>query len=261
MAINDGGQVVGFVGAGHAFSWTAADGMVDIGTLGGSESMAFAVNAGGQIVGWAYPAGSWQKHAVIWQRAVAPVVTLAVPGLVAAPDLIGGPVFFTVSSTIGTPTCTADGAPFASGGLLALGPHTIVCAATDAPTGLQDSKSAPVTLVLSGGPIGPQGPKGDAGATGPQGPTGDKGDKGDRGDIGPAGSTGPAGPQGPKGDLAALPAGSVIEFVTDVPPPAGFRLVGTYVRELRPADPGRDSRDRDDDRRVVRLRVNVFVKQ
>lgn len=65
-AISDAGQVVGTSGVQHpgmtngmqaavgpyqAFSWTAAGGMVGLGTLNGSESYADDVNASGQIVG------------------------------------------------------------------------------------------------------------------------------------------------------------------------------------------------------------------
>ena len=34
----------------HAFRWTAATGMVDLGTLGGPESAAFAVNGDGSVI-------------------------------------------------------------------------------------------------------------------------------------------------------------------------------------------------------------------
>ena len=48
-AVNNHGQVVGDSG-GHAFSWTAAGGMVNLGTLGGFYR-AVAVNDKGQVVG------------------------------------------------------------------------------------------------------------------------------------------------------------------------------------------------------------------
>ena len=55
-AVNDSGQVVGdsFTAgdaARHAFSWTPTGGMVDLGTLGGTYSIAYAVNGSGQVVG------------------------------------------------------------------------------------------------------------------------------------------------------------------------------------------------------------------
>src|SRR5216110_2445217 len=53
-AVNDSGRVVGVVGgaAFRAFSWTPADGMIDLGNHGcGGDSEATAVNASGQIVG------------------------------------------------------------------------------------------------------------------------------------------------------------------------------------------------------------------
>src|SRR5262249_38411696 len=45
-------------GDSHAFSWTRGAGMTDLGTLGGGESEASAVNSRGQIVGRSNPTGS-----------------------------------------------------------------------------------------------------------------------------------------------------------------------------------------------------------
>jgi uncharacterized membrane protein len=50
----------------HAFSWTQAGGIVDLGTLGGTHSNALAVNANGQIVGDAATAGDAADRAVLW---------------------------------------------------------------------------------------------------------------------------------------------------------------------------------------------------
>src|SRR5688572_17752089 len=58
MGINASGQVVGMSnlssGARRAFLWTAAGGMVNLGTLGGSESEATGINRLGTIIG-----GGW----------------------------------------------------------------------------------------------------------------------------------------------------------------------------------------------------------
>jgi probable HAF family extracellular repeat protein len=57
VAINSSGQVVGSSqtadGNMHAFSWTAAHGMIDLGTLGGPNSEAVAINNTGQVIGTA----------------------------------------------------------------------------------------------------------------------------------------------------------------------------------------------------------------
>ena len=72
--VNDSGQVIGSnfaPGTGeqnHAFSWTAAGGMVDLGTLGGPLSQAFAVNDSGQVVGASDTAGG-ERHAFSWTAA------------------------------------------------------------------------------------------------------------------------------------------------------------------------------------------------
>ena len=62
-AVNSNGQVVGVSSLNtacpgcpdpddeHAFSWTANGGMIDLGTLGGFNSFASAVNASGRVVG------------------------------------------------------------------------------------------------------------------------------------------------------------------------------------------------------------------
>ena len=55
-AVNDSGRVVGVVYGAEfrAFSWTPAEGMIDLGTLGGTTadfSIAVAVNDSGEVVG------------------------------------------------------------------------------------------------------------------------------------------------------------------------------------------------------------------
>jgi probable HAF family extracellular repeat protein len=78
--INSTGQVTGFAfTAGspqqlsHAFLWTptSANGtigvMVDLGTLGGSSSTGFAINASGQVTGISDTSGGGLQHAFLWK--------------------------------------------------------------------------------------------------------------------------------------------------------------------------------------------------
>ena len=72
-ALNNSGQVVGWITVGlmqdvHAFSWTAAGGLVDLGTLGGNFSYAEDVNESGHVVGVSTTA-SGEYHAFVWTRA------------------------------------------------------------------------------------------------------------------------------------------------------------------------------------------------
>ena len=66
---NDAGQVVGgaYTGDGeHAFSWTSGEGMVDLGTLGGSHSRAEGVNQAGNVVGYASTTADAAQHTFSW---------------------------------------------------------------------------------------------------------------------------------------------------------------------------------------------------
>src|SRR3954469_23342798 len=78
-AINASGQVSGSSltngdAAYHAFLWkpTTPNGtsgaMYDLGTLGGTESFAGAINTSGQIAGFSYPTGNAAYHAYLWTR-------------------------------------------------------------------------------------------------------------------------------------------------------------------------------------------------
>lgn len=68
MDINNRGDIVGFStinGQTHAFLWTQSGGMQDLGTLGGAESRANAINDSGQVVGSAQNAAGVQR-AFLW---------------------------------------------------------------------------------------------------------------------------------------------------------------------------------------------------
>lgn len=65
LGINSSGQIVGWYHGGQAFSWTRTGGFVNLGTLGGGDSIAWAINDAGQVTGQArtpdggYPAFIW----------------------------------------------------------------------------------------------------------------------------------------------------------------------------------------------------------
>jgi probable HAF family extracellular repeat protein len=74
VAVNAGGQVVGWAWtadrAQHAFSWTQARGIVDLGTLDGFvQSAAAAVSDSGQVVGSAYTGEYEVERAFSWTEA------------------------------------------------------------------------------------------------------------------------------------------------------------------------------------------------
>jgi probable HAF family extracellular repeat protein len=79
-AVNASGQVAGEAySAGdqfrHAFLWQSSTGMIDLGTLGGPEAEANAINRSGQVVGWADTAATdptWGPiyHPFLWQNGV-----------------------------------------------------------------------------------------------------------------------------------------------------------------------------------------------
>jgi probable HAF family extracellular repeat protein len=88
--VNANGQVVGAASSpgftqSHAFSWTAGGGTTDIGTLGGRNSSAAAVNDAGEVVGWAHRVDN-SMHAFSWTTAngITDVGTLGGPYSVAA---------------------------------------------------------------------------------------------------------------------------------------------------------------------------------
>lgn len=84
-AINDLGQVVGYVGIGqsyHAFVWTLAGGMVDIGGLSGSvSSYATAINNAGQVAGYSTDALG-HNRAFRWSASEGMIALGVLPGTV-----------------------------------------------------------------------------------------------------------------------------------------------------------------------------------
>ena len=48
--------------AAHAFLWNKVTGMIELGTLGGSQSDAFGLNGSGQVVGISSTTGDAQQH-------------------------------------------------------------------------------------------------------------------------------------------------------------------------------------------------------
>jgi probable HAF family extracellular repeat protein len=73
FAINDAGQVAGSSDSPsghHAFLWTQAEGMIDLGTLPNCcFSQALAINPAGQIVGLSVAPGTALFHAFSWTKA------------------------------------------------------------------------------------------------------------------------------------------------------------------------------------------------
>src|SRR6266568_4114010 len=83
--INNLGQVVG-TSANHAFLWENGT-MTDLGTLGGSLSVANAINDRGQVVGESTTA-SGEKHAFLWDHGV--MKDLGTPGETSSAQCING---------------------------------------------------------------------------------------------------------------------------------------------------------------------------
>ena len=64
----------------HAFAWTASDGMIDLGTLGGLRSEARAVNDHGDVIGWSLRLGSNWERAFVWTPAEGMMDLVPLPG-------------------------------------------------------------------------------------------------------------------------------------------------------------------------------------
>jgi probable HAF family extracellular repeat protein len=66
MVVGMSCTVSGF-GADHAFLWTSESGMIDLGTLGGSRSVASGINDAGLVVGTS-TVSDGHSHAFLWSR-------------------------------------------------------------------------------------------------------------------------------------------------------------------------------------------------
>ena len=61
------GPLLGFLTTG-SFFWDKGKGMVDLGTLGGTCTLATNLNSRGQVVGLSYLTGDQSSHAFVWDR-------------------------------------------------------------------------------------------------------------------------------------------------------------------------------------------------
>jgi probable HAF family extracellular repeat protein len=62
-----GGNVVSSALTQHALLWTPSGGMMDLGSLGGTNSMALGINRSNQVVGWSLTS-SGETHPFLWTR-------------------------------------------------------------------------------------------------------------------------------------------------------------------------------------------------
>ncbi len=116
--INNAGHVVGASstasGAINAFVWTAADGMVGLGTLsGGGTSWAYGINDAGQVVGGSRAGEGQYLRATMWTRCLAspPIIgdTAVSPSVLWPPNhqMIRVRVDYTVTTSCGATATTA----------------------------------------------------------------------------------------------------------------------------------------------------------
>jgi probable HAF family extracellular repeat protein len=80
LGIDDTGRVVGSSPGSQGFVWDPVDGVLPLGTLGGSGSSAVAIDATGGIVGSSYLAGDTSRHAFLTAGPGSPLVDLGTLG-------------------------------------------------------------------------------------------------------------------------------------------------------------------------------------
>ncbi len=145
-AINAAGQVTGHSNQ-HAFSWTQAGGMVDLGALDGDVSIGTLVNDAGMIAGFSY-AADFKVHAMLWLPAgdtTPPTLTVPADVITNATSLGGAVVSFTATATDNAdPSPPVTCAP-PSGSTFSIGTSTVSCTATDA-AGNRASDSFAITV-------------------------------------------------------------------------------------------------------------------
>jgi probable HAF family extracellular repeat protein len=72
LSVNNDGMVAGFAGGFfvHAVVYSPADGSATTISLGGTQSVAFAVNSAGQVAGHSSLPGGFTQHAFLWSAGV-----------------------------------------------------------------------------------------------------------------------------------------------------------------------------------------------
>lgn len=215
-SINAAGTVVGWgitpENRARPFIWTSAGGLRDIGAGAPGPNLvtiARGITATGLIIGSYYHQDNYEAGFVGYPPPPGPSIAITAPALTVATTVSGAAVTFSATATAFggaslTPVCSANGTVIAPGDTVAVGQHTIVCAATDAYQ--QTATATALTTVVLAGSAGATGAAGLPGAPGVAGAHGQPGLEGPMGEPGPAGAAGPQGNPGPDGP--AGPPGS-----------------------------------------------------
>jgi probable HAF family extracellular repeat protein len=102
----------------HAFLWTSAAGMRDLGTLGGTDSEAYAVSDDGRVVGRSMTPGDAASHGFVWTASGGTVDLVPLAGytdsvayLVNSSGAVVGSSYDRLSGTYRATMWTVTGAP------------------------------------------------------------------------------------------------------------------------------------------------------